>query len=138
MKIKIKHITYIKDLGNIKTEDGHKVRSDLLYRSSNLSRLTPKNELEEKQSQQYSKILDPELSIIKNNDEYNQDDIKSINIEDDLNSFHNQNSSDENFSENFFGSKEEKETEKKEGEKKEEKEEQKDNPLIDYYEHYYD
>ena len=40
MKIKIKNTTYIKDLGNIKTADGHKVRSDLLYRSSNLSGLT--------------------------------------------------------------------------------------------------
>jgi len=40
MKIKIKNTTYIKDLGNIKTGDGHRVRSNLLYRSSNLSGLT--------------------------------------------------------------------------------------------------
>lgn len=40
MKIKVKNITYIKDLGKIKTSDGHRVRSDLIYRSSNLSSLT--------------------------------------------------------------------------------------------------
>ena len=40
MKIKIKNTTYIKDLGNIKTADGHLVKSNLLYRSSNLSGLT--------------------------------------------------------------------------------------------------
>ena len=40
MKIKIKNTTYIKDLGNIKTADGHRVRNDLLYRSSNLAGLT--------------------------------------------------------------------------------------------------
>ena len=40
MKIKIKNTTYIKDLGNIKTADGHRVKSNLLYRSSNLSGLT--------------------------------------------------------------------------------------------------
>lgn len=42
MKIKVKNITYIKDLGNIKTIDGHKVRSGLLFRSSNLAGLTQK------------------------------------------------------------------------------------------------
>ena len=45
MKIKLKNITYIRDLGNIKTSDGHRVKRHLLYRSSNLSQLN-KEEIE--------------------------------------------------------------------------------------------
>ena len=39
MKIKIKNLTYIKDLAGIKTSDGKSVKPHLLYRSSNLSGL---------------------------------------------------------------------------------------------------
>lgn len=42
MKIKLKNITYIKDLGNIKTADNRRVRSNLIYRSSNLSKINQK------------------------------------------------------------------------------------------------
>lgn len=39
MKIKLKNITYIKDLGNIKIDDSHRIKRHLLYRSSNLAGL---------------------------------------------------------------------------------------------------
>ena len=58
MKIRVRHIPYIEDLGKIKTVDGYKVKEGLLFRSCNLTKTNSKDLLKLKNKYHINHVVD--------------------------------------------------------------------------------